>query len=444
MKKVLIVASSFFHIRSFHLPYIREFRRLGWLVHVAAGGEPCREVREAADLALSLPVEKSYFSPQNLRACTELRRLIKKQDYSLIITHTTLGAAIARLAVKGLSRRPRTVIVVHGYLFGPGAGLFPSLFLRAAEYFTAKETDRIITMNEWDRNWAERNFPKTERCSIPGIGVEVRRLGSCGMDEKSSCFRPEKTVQGTSARPEDGSSLFAAVSSKTGVSPSDGMPPQKESLLQNGSPAKNGSLPQNDSLPEDEPLPQTPGVSRKHFTLVYPAEFSARKNQAFLIRAMRQLPPGVRLILPGNGALLSECRDLAARLGLSDRVIFPGYVDRIGTILSQADAVVSSSRSEGLPFCIMEAMLCGLPVIASDVKGNRDLVENGSTGFLYIPENTRSFTKAVRNLMKSRKKAARMGRAGLQRAQRFRLEKVLPEVMRAYIDEDAPIAPPQH
>lgn len=421
MKKVLIVASSFSHIKSFHLPYIREFRRLGWEVHMAAGGDPCTPSasmkgaggRAAASggnpgpepldagLAVSLPVRKSYFSPENLRACLLLRRLIKEQGYDLVITHTTLGAALARLAVKGLACRPRMVIVVHGYLFGPGAGLFPSIFLRAVEYLTEKETDKIITMNEWDRQWAARHFPEKERCSVPGMGVDMGKLIPLEPDAE----------------------------------------PQKKTPQQNASLPKDAMLPRASMLPKEALMPQggmalqESKESTKLFTLVYPAEFSARKNQAFLIRCMRSLPPCVRLVLPGEGALLSECKALAAELGLPGRVLFPGQVGRIGEVLSGADAVVSSSRSEGLPFCLMEGMLSGLPVIASDVKGNRDLVEDGVTGYLYAPNDRRSFVKAVRKLMKSRKQAARMGLAGRRKAQRCRLEYVLPEVMRAYLGE---------
>lgn len=165
--------------------------------------------------------------------------------------------------------------------------------------------------------------------------------------------------------------------------------------------------------------------------MVYAAEFSRRKHQAFLIQALRGLPERAMLLLPGEGAERGACQALAEELGLAERVRFPGQLGDPSLCYRAADCAVSSSRSEGLPFNIMEAMHAGLPVVASDVKGHRDLLGDGC-GLLYPYDDRAAFQKAVTLLMDSPGEAMRLGLAAAGAAERLRLEAVLPQVLEAY------------
>jgi glycosyltransferase EpsD len=121
------------------------------------------------------------------------------------------------------------------------------------------------------------------------------------------------------------------------------------------------------------------------FTFVCAAEFSARKNHELLIRAFAKAAPkmpGAMLALAGDGATLKMCRRLAADVGIAERVRFLGHVGDMPSLFPKCDAAVSASRYEGLPFNIVEAMLCGLPVLASDIKGHRDLLDGTAGGVL--------------------------------------------------------------
>ncbi|MBP3521901.1 MAG: glycosyltransferase [Oscillospiraceae bacterium] len=173
-------------------------------------------------------------------------------------------------------------------------------------------------------------------------------------------------------------------------------------------------------------------IPEEAFVLLYPAEFSARKNQAMLLRALALLPPDVYLLLPGNGALLDRCRALAAELGVQDRVRFPGQVSDMGCWYQAADCAVSSSRSEGLPFNIMEAMHCSLPVAASAIKGHEDLVTPGETGFLFPSDDEETCAAQIDRLRSSPELAARLGGQARDASQPYSLEAVLPQVMAAY------------
>lgn len=163
------------------------------------------------------------------------------------------------------------------------------------------------------------------------------------------------------------------------------------------------------------------------FLLIYPAEFSQRKNQALLLRGLAALPKQVWLLLPGEGACLEECRALARELGVADRVRFPGQVSNIPACLRAADCAVSASHSEGLPFNIMEAMRAGLPIVATDVKGHRDLLEGGA-GLLYPDGDGAAFATAVNRLLADGAERERLGRAAYAASGRYALEAVLPQV----------------
>jgi glycosyltransferase EpsD len=181
-----------------------------------------------------------------------------------------------------------------------------------------------------------------------------------------------------------------------------------------------------------EKLRRECGFRPEDFLLVYAAEFSARKSQSVLLRALARLPERVGLLLPGQGALREECMLLAERLGLKDRVVFPGQVTDMSPWYAAADAAVSSSRSEGLPFNIMEAMARELPVVASAVKGHTDLLSHGKTGLLYPYGDDAACAACVRNLLEDPLFAARLADAAKRSVRRYSLPEVLPEIMHLY------------
>lgn len=174
------------------------------------------------------------------------------------------------------------------------------------------------------------------------------------------------------------------------------------------------------------------GLSDDTFVLLYGAEFSRRKRQEVLIRAMERLPEGIVLVLAGDGALWDDCRELARSLCLAHRIIFPGYAENMPDWYWAADAVVSASRSEGLPFHIMEAMYMGLPVVVSNVKGHTDLVEDGVTGLLYPYGDSAACAERIVRLAGSSELRKRLGEHARQAVRQYDLERVMPVTTRAY------------
>lgn len=166
--------------------------------------------------------------------------------------------------------------------------------------------------------------------------------------------------------------------------------------------------------------------------LIFAAEFSNRKNQAMLIRALPSLPQNIRLILPGSGSNLPDCRTLAEQLRVADRVLFPGQQPDMARWYAASNIAVSSSRSEGLPFNVMESMYCGLPIVASAVKGHVDLIADEKDGLLYPYDDATAFARQVSRIIETPGFGRKLSDAARQTVQAYGLDQVLPQVMSAY------------
>ncbi len=370
---VLYVASTFGHLRSFHVPYIRALAARGYRVTLVAAGDPVGlldRLDAAADAVRVAPVPfvKKMSSPSNVAAARTIARMLRAGDVDLVLTHTSLAAFFARLGVRWSGRRDvRVVNTVHGYLFGEAdAGMRHALLLQA-ERMTAGVTDAIVTMNAEDTRIATAH----RLCRGPVVQVD-----GMGVPEAADPHAP-------------------SVDERAGA---------RERL----------------------------GVPAGAFVLLYAAEFSNRKNQRMLIEAMPSLPDDVVLALPGTGALRATCADLARDLGVAGRVLLPGFSDDLASWRAASDVCVSASRSEGLPFHVMEAMAAGLPLALSAVKGHVDLVEEGVNGLTFPAGDAAGFARVVMRLRDDPAERLAMGRASLERAPRYALERVMPQLMRIY------------
>ena len=133
------------------------------------------------------------------------------------------------------------------------------------------------------------------------------------------------------------------------------------------------------------------------FVILCVAELSERKNQEFIINAMPKILskiPNAKLWLVGDGAEKVNLEKRAIDLEIYDRVSFIGQQNNPLDFMRECDLYVSASKSEGLPFNIVEALSCGKTVLASRVKGHSDILESGA-GILYELNNKWEFTDKV-------------------------------------------------
>ena len=128
-------------------------------------------------------------------------------------------------------------------------------------------------------------------------------------------------------------------------------------------------------------------------------------------------------------------KDRAARLGLARRVLFTGFRLDMGSILPDVVISVLPSLSEGLSNVLLESMAAGLPVVATNVGGNPEVVEEGVTGLLVPPRDPAALANAVGVLLENPGLAARFGASGRRRVETcFSLERMVQETQRLYLE----------
>jgi glycosyltransferase involved in cell wall biosynthesis len=163
------------------------------------------------------------------------------------------------------------------------------------------------------------------------------------------------------------------------------------------------------------------GVGRDPLTVGTVAALEKRKGHRFLLLAAAELKERnapMRFVFSGDGPERGPLEKLVIELGLQEEVTFLGFVGDIPRFLETIDLFVLPSLYEGLGVSVLEAMASGKPVVASRVGGLPDLVEDGVTGLLVPPSDSRGLAEGLLRLASDRRVLAEMGRRGRERAER--------------------------
>ena len=328
-KKVLLIATVQSHIGQFHKPLMKLLKANGWEVHVAARDNLSEKnglTLEYPDQVFDIPFQRSPVSPKNTAAYRQLKQLLREEHYDIIHCNTPVGGVLGRLAARPYRRAGTKVFyTAHGFHFYKGASKKNWLVYYPIERLLAKNTDKVLTINTEDYEFAAKRFP-CEVCHIHGVGVDERR------------YHP--------------------------VSP-------EESL------ASRAAL----------------GYSASQKIILCIGELLPNKNQLMAIRMMTRLIeafPDALLLIAGNGPERDRLMAKAEELRVSENVRFLGYVTNLQDYQHIADACVSCSYREGLGLNVIEAMLSGVPVVATDNRGHRDLIRDGVNGYLVPTDDDRA------------------------------------------------------
>ena len=143
-----------------------------------------------------------------------------------------------------------------------------------------------------------------------------------------------------------------------------------------------------------------------------------QKGFDLVLRSLVELPDS-HLVIIGDGPERGALEQLAAELGVAARTEFQGWRDDPRRHLTTFDVFVAPSRFEGFPLVIVEAMLAGLPVVASAVGSVAEAVVDGRTGLLVPPEDPRALARALAALLGDSGRRMSMGAAGREHAQAF-------------------------
>ena len=322
------------------------------------------------DKKFNVNFARSLNLKQNLESYKQMQEVLKNEKYDLISCHTPFGGAITRLAFKSLKiKDTRLVYMAHGFHFYKGAPLFNWLVYYPVEKFLAKYTDIVITINLDDYELAKKKF-KTDVRLVKGVGLDVSKFNFEMSEEEKQEYR--------------------------------------KSL----------------------------GLAKDDFVMIYPAELTKGKRQIWLIHTLKELlihNSKFHLLLPGKDSMNGKCHKLVKELRLESQISFLGFRKDIPKLITISDLAVTSSKREGLPVNVMEAMYVGLPIVATACRGNRDLIENGKNGYVVGINDKDAFLEKVEYFSKiSKEERENIKNINNSLIKPYLLEDVLQEIIDVY------------
>lgn len=171
------------------------------------------------------------------------------------------------------------------------------------------------------------------------------------------------------------------------------------------------------------------------FIILYIAEFIPRKDHGFFIKNIPELKkqiPNLKVIMPGRGVQLKEMKILAVNLEVDDIIWFPGYRKDINLLCAISDLYVTTSRQEGLPISVIEAMASGLPIVASNIRGQTDAVLPGRNGELYQLDNNADFVEKIVALYKNPELRAEMRKNNIEDSAKYSVDIAVKKMAEIY------------
>jgi glycosyltransferase involved in cell wall biosynthesis len=163
----------------------------------------------------------------------------------------------------------------------------------------------------------------------------------------------------------------------------------------------------------------------------------AQKNHEMAVRALPALPDAALVIL-GEGPLADELRRQALALGVADRLVLAGARPDARAVIGAADVVVLPSRWEGLPLVALETLAAGKPLVATAVRGIRELVADGEDALLVPPDDAAALAAALTRAIHEPGLAGRLAARARGTARRYTEEAMIEAYLRLYGELAAP------
>lgn len=367
--KVLLVATVQSHICQFHKPLMKLLKENGYEVHVAARDNLAEKnglAMEYADKVFDISFDRSPFSTRNIKAYKELSKVLAQNEYEIIHTNTPMGGMVTRLAANKYRKKNGTKVFYTAHGFH---------FYQGAP------------KKNWLIYYPIEKFSSRLTDKLITITKEDYKLAS----ENFHC--QVEYIHGVGANT-----------------------------------AKYYPFSDEEKKLTREEL----GISEDTKVIVNVGELLPNKNQKTAILAMKKLVKiysNIKLFIAGNGPELNNLTNLVKENGLENNVEFLGYTLELNKYYNIADCLVACSFREGLPLNVIEAMLCGNAVVASNNRGHRELVEDGVNGFIV---EARDFDSFADKIIKVLDNTSVYTKSALEKADFFTDKNVVEELSKIY------------
>jgi glycosyltransferase EpsD len=369
--KILFVATISNMINAFLIPHIKVLVEQGNEVGLAFN--PDQEINpELVRIGCEIyqvEFQRNPLKKENITAYKRIKKIVSKEGYQLVHVHAPVASLLTRLACRKMTR-VKMLYTAHGFHFFKGAPKINWIVYHTLEKIAAKWTDGLITMNDEDYGAAKKMKLRNGNSvyKVHGVGINLER------------FRP---------------------------------PNYEERLI----------------------LRNEYGYSQQDFIIIYVGELCYRKHQDMLIEAVGKVSKkikNIKLLLVGEGELKDSYKQMVQALGLEKNIEFLGYSKDIHKLMALSDLAASTSRQEGLPVNVMEAMATGLPIIVTDCRGNRDLVLNDVNGVVIGNNDTSACSTAIEMLFTTKELRKKFAGKNLELIQSYSIDNVINEMNQIY------------
>ena len=356
--KVCQLCAVDFTLENFLLPLIDGMRRRGWAVTAVCSDGPYVDGLRRSGYAIdTIPIARSMNPWSALRSTIALIRYFRRKRFDVLHVHTPVAALVGRIAGR-IAGIPLIIYTAHGFYFHDQMPYWKRSVFVALERFGGRFTDLLFSQSAEDVEEAVgAGIVPRERVLAIGNGVDV------------SCFDPTKVGAGGTARAALGIPTDAFVVGMIGRQVRE------------------------------------KGVAE---FLAAAAALAQRFPQIWFLLV------GDRLASDHAGGVKAEFA--AAKAVLGERLVAPGLRSDIPQMLAAMDLFCLPSWREGMPRTIIEAMMMGKPVVATDIRGAREEVVAEETGLLVPTRAPDQLAAAIERFVRNPAWGERIGRAGRQRA----------------------------
>ncbi|HDY7456569.1 TPA: glycosyltransferase family 4 protein [Vibrio vulnificus] len=332
--KILQVSTVVNTLNAFLIPYAKSFSQEGWIVDAAS--RDCTTVKSVIvnhNECFNIDFSRNPFNLFAIfRSFYQIRRILFSGRYDVVHVHTPVAAFLVRLASVGL-RETKIFYTAHGFHYVVGNPKWKNMIFYCLEKLAGYRTNHLFVINNDDFKFANESkiVPSCDISLINGIGVNISQYRN---DENARKYYRKQF-----------------------------------------------------------------GINEKTFVISHVAELNRNKNHRVVIDALSLFKKNnpnsdFRYFVIGDGYMRKTLEKMVKELSLEKEVHFLGHRNDVNSILSSSDLLTLSSIREGLPRCILEAMCCSLPVIASNIRGCRDLLGSGA-GVLVEHSNVEQWSQAI-------------------------------------------------
>ena len=177
------------------------------------------------------------------------------------------------------------------------------------------------------------------------------------------------------------------------------------------------------------------GIMPEDKVILTISEINKNKNYETMLKAIKicvEKDSNIKFIALGTGVLEQRIKNLSQELGIEQNCLFLGYRQDVWKFLHIADLFIHSSYREGLTLSVIEAMSFGLPCVVSNVRGNRDLIQNGVGGFVINPTDEKEFANKIIKIINDTKLAKNFGDYNKRESEKYKVENIKKQLEEVY------------